>query len=615
MWLCPGVGTAGIFRHGKVADITLTLDTGPARTGEVIPGEPIPLRVQLTDIRGNVRTTDGTRPTGLWRKLDVQVVGGVWEAERARVIPDPPSDRDVDALMDGTFEVHVEATRTRGAKVSVARALDWRAIHGPPPEEIETVGLGAYGSELLDQRWLLPGSAAQLVVQVTDTSGRTYRTEGSPVQLPWRRVQVSTDGLELRGDGRVYAEKRRSATPYAATVSIPETPIEPLTTTWTRDWERIDGPAPGDVTDFSVRLVMPRNSPRGELPPGAVTPVLAEATTREGRVFNTAAGAVLSLPSERLAVRPHLGTWNPGPRTIGWSRDLRTVAADQFRVEVGYAGRPDLQLAFTFRPDMLAPLRRWTTPGAHAFVEDTAQAGGTGPSGRPGRGGMASAGARDGGRGGDASDGQGGAPGTPGPHLGITAWTTTTLDGRHSVVVYVLDGPHGRDVHVVPPGTGPIRFVSQGGDGGDGGDGGVGGRGGDGVAACKSGNGGDGGDGGRGGAGGAAGRGGRIVLKVDHSGTADRFELVSGPGAAGQGGRGGSGGRPGEAGEVRNPDSTSAAIQPACTVGTAGDHGSDGPPGPPGVAGARGRVRVVVDPLATEREAAALPPTLREALP
>lgn len=609
----PLEGRAGIFRHGKVQTIEVDLDTGPARDGTVIPGHPIPLTVRIEDSRGNVRETDGVRPRSLWRKLDVQVVGGEWDPERAVVIPDGAGGRDVEALKQGAFSVHVRTPKTKGAKATEGRSLDWRAVHGPPPEEVAAVGVGAVGPDLLDGEWLLPGSRAQLVVKVTDSSGRDYRTEDSPVRIPWHRLQVATDGMAHSGDGRLQAERRRADTPYAVTVAIPDTSVAPVTATWTRDWERIDGPSPDNLTAFSFELEVPRRGPAGGLPPGSITPLLARATTKQGRVFTTVPGAVLSIPSERLQVRANLGTWNPGPRTIGWSSALRRVAGDTYRLDVTYDGAPRFQRSLSLQPDFLAPLEPWFTSGSHAFEEADATGGRDGRTGRPGTDG--SAGSRHGMGAGDGVDGQTGAAGTPGPHLRVTAWTTPTLDGAHEVVVYILDGPDGRSVHVVPPDAGPVRIVSRGGAGGSGGRGGTGGAGGVGVGACRSGDGGDGGDGGRGGAGGAGGAGGRIVLRVDHSGTARRFELVSRPGEPGRGGRGGAGGDGGAAGRVITPTVSDGQPVPTCTAGSAGDRGSEGPPGPDGAQGARGPTRVSVDPTAVRTEQNALPPKLREALP
>lgn len=606
---------AGIFRYRSLTDIDLTLDTGPARPGEVIPGHPIPLTVRLKDNKGNVRTTDGALPNAIWRKLDVQVDGGTFDPSRAVILPEPAGGRSIEQLEQGALSIRVRVEKTPGITGTEHRTLDWRAVHGPPASEVTRLTVRGTGTDLLEQRWLLPGSVVQLTAEVQDDSGRAYRTDTGPVRIPWSRFTVDVDGLQERDNGTFFAERKRLPTPYSATVTLPDAPLDPLTVSYTRDWERVDGPAPEAITRLTAALVVPRGTPDGELPPGSVTPLRVTATTKEGRTFTTDDAAVLSLPADRLVVTPHLGTWSPGPRTIRWSDDLRGVVGKRFRFDVQYESRPDTKLSFVFQPDFLSILAPWSSPGKHRFQENDAPSGQGGRDGVAGRDGTGTHGAAEGGNGGDGGDGQAGAPGPDGPHVQVTAWSTTTLDGRHPLVVYVIDGPGGRGVHVHNPANGPVRIVSKGGNGGHGGVGGEGGRGGSGGPGCGSGNGGTGGDGGKGGPGGAGGSGGRIVLRVDHSGTASHFDLRSKPGEAGHGGRGGGGGRGGDAGQVVTPRVAEGQVVPSCTMGNSGARGSEGPPGPQGPPGAEGRVRVQVDPGAVSLEAAGLPPKLREALP
>ena len=98
LWLGIQLPTAeaGIFRHRKVQSVEVTLDTGRARAGEVIPGQPIPITVTLVDDRGNRRTTDGVLPRSVWRKLEVTVDGGRFKPDTAVVVPSPARERSAE---------------------------------------------------------------------------------------------------------------------------------------------------------------------------------------------------------------------------------------------------------------------------------------------------------------------------------------------------------------------------------------------------------------------------------------------------------------------------------------------------------------------------------------
>ncbi|HCH63585.1 MAG: hypothetical protein CL927_13175 [Deltaproteobacteria bacterium] len=611
----PSPATAGIFRHKDVQSIEIFLDAGEARAGEAIPDSEIPLSVRLTDGRGNVRTTTGARPGHIWRKLRVEVDGGSWDPSRAVIIVDPAHARSVEDLKTGALGVQVRSTRTRGARDRETLALDWRAVHGPPPEEISAVRVYAKGKELLDEKWLLPGSVARLHVEIDDLDGRTHSTADTLVRLPWDRIELTVDGLQDRGSGRLFAARTRAETPYRATVAIQDTTLEPVAMAFVRDWERIDGPHPKAIAHLTATVQPSASSPRGTLAPGASTPVTVSATTKEGRTFTTTPGAQLSLPVERLRVRTTFGTWNPNARDIRWSSNLRAIVGHEFAAEFSYQDRPDTAVMVRFLPDLLAPLKPWLT---HEPVHLIGDAGRAGRSGRPGAAGQAAAaadGSARGMQGGEGEAGEAGEAGGRGPTLRITAWTTTTLDRKHPVVVYVLDGPSGRSVHVLRPDDGPLHITSQGGAGGAGGEGGTGGTGGIGSSTCIGGVGGLGGTGGMGGSGGAGGTGGRILLRVDHSGTARAFDLSSEPGESGMGGRGGDGGRAGTGGSGVETTAIVAGETDTCTRGSDGAPGADGTPGRRGAMGTRGSVRVVVDRGAVAVEASALPPRLAEALP
>jgi len=613
LWM--GTAEAGIFRHRHVTTVAVRLDTGPARDGEAIPGHPIPLTVTLTDRRGNQRVTEGAKPRLLWRKLQVDVEGGRFDPERAAVVPDPANGRTVQRLQSGRLAVTVTPTKSRSAASSTLHSLDWRAVHGPLASEVKQVSLSAHGAELMDNHWLLPGTEVQVTGLVVDDRGRTYRTDQGPVRIPWARLALTTQGLTDQGSGRLKADRSRNTAPYRIKLGMPEAAVATFHTEWVRDWERIDGPEPKAITTMSMSLEVSQDTPDGELVPGAVTPVLIEATTLEGRTFTTKRGARLALPSSRLVVRPTHGSWSPSPQTIAWSSDLRSMVGKTYDLQVAYVDRPDTRMQAVWQPDFLHPLKPWRTSGDHATVASDALEGSPGRPGEHGSDGVDARSRRRGTDGGDGGDAGSGAAGRPGHSLILTAWTTATLDGRHEVVVYVLDGPDGRSVHTILPGQGRVRVHTQGGAGGHGGHGGHGGDAGHGASACRPGRGGDGGRGGRGGDGGDGGDGGNIQVYVDHPATAHRFELDSLGGPGGEGGTGGNGGEPGRAGSVVTPPHIEGQASPACAEATSGDTGMRGPPGPNGPNGPNGRVDVRIDRFAVQAAKTSLPSELREALP
>jgi len=624
LWLGASLLTAqaGVFRHRHVTSVEVDLETGPARVGEAIPGHPIPLTVTLVDDRGNRRVTEADRPRHLWRKLEVQVEGGHFNPDRAVVVPDPAGTRSRDDLQQANLVVKVTPVRRRSMARTERRSLDWRAVFGPLASEVTHVALVTRGPELMDDHWLLPGSQLQAAGHVTDRQGRTYRTDRGPVRIPWDRLQLTTEGLTQHGHGKLTAQRTRTESPYVAELVLPGAEVATFHTEWVRDWERIDGPKPEAITGLTVAVLTDRDIPDGELPPGAITPVLIEATTQTGRTFTTKRGARLSLPSSRLVVRPTHGRWNPGPQTVSWSDDLRGMVGKTFGLHVAYADRPDTGTHGVWEPDFLHVLRTWRTPGEHVaaspqpYATTAALAGPPGPHGADG---VDVRNRRRGRDGGDAGDGADGVAGMAGPELTLTAWSTTTLDGRHSVVLYVLDGPDGRSVHTVLPGQRPVYIETRGGDGAAGGRGGQGGAGGDGASACRPGSGGDGGRGGRGGRGGAGGFGGSVRVFVDHPATARHFEVQSVGGQGGAGGVGGQGGQGGRPGGIIAPLQVEAEADghpaSACMEADLGADGMRGAPGPAGPNGQPGRIDVRTDPLAVRSARSALPPRLREATP
>ncbi len=574
------------FVSKKVSKFEIAVDVGPGLDGAIVPGVGTQLEFRAIDRKGRkVSTHDGSlkRTT---RKIDIEVVGGSYDAATGIVIADEPA-----AGSARTSEVVISASYSKRPDLDLRekRPIDWRAVLGPDPSEVVSLSMRPVSAEIMDD-WLLPGARVKLVVSAEDVHGRTYTTDSQPLRLPWKRLGVKTRAMDAE-KGVLHAHLNVPDDGYRAKVTYLDT-SHAAVGAWRADFQRLRGPEPSEIASLNWSLEQPPDSPAGKAPLGSHLAVQVEATTTEGRVFKLHNGGQMTLKHERLEVASTRARWVPERGLL--RVDSEVPAGKEFGLELRYQRRNDLGGVRMMKADYIGsiPDQYWAS-GPLVWGGVSGSSGDSGSDGRDGEDGRdagePTSHAEAGGNGQSGSRGGSGQDGGSGPRIRVYASTAWTLDRSDRVVVYRF----GQRLLVKRWDAAPLRIAAYGGNGGSGGSGGDGGHGGRGGGGCLSGDGGDGGDGADGGNGGRGGRGGSVQLIASSTALFSHFQLSAPGGSGGNEGMAGGGGSYGTAPSASTPsteyDEEGNALEgPSCDSGRDGQRGRDGREGHDGHDGAYG---------------------------
>lgn len=503
--------------------------------------------------------------------------------------------RDRAQMAGGGYEISVRM-KEKPEVASIRRLVpDFARLEGPPSEEVKDLIVEIEGEY---ENSLVPGRPVRLYVTAVDREGRRFvYGRDSELKLPVDRLNIATDKMGFDPNtGMLQPSGNRdvlATSGYALAVGYKGKSGVIINKALLPDFSRVDGPDPKDVT----RLIVSGDlTDRDSVVPGRTLVLKIAALDTKGRLFRVGDGE-FPLPHERLQIQVVNGTYDPKSGTIQLTSDYRAFMDKNFKVDIGYVGRADINYSKAFDTDFVSglPLMK---------QDELVFAGLDGEAGKPGRDGAAGLVGRDGANsdmpgengkaGRNATNGKDGAEGRNGPNIEVEAMETRAFDGRERLNLLEVRASGEAPRYFIRKFNGPaLRVLSRGGRGGDGGIGGKGGDGGRGGEGIRAGDGGDGGQGGRGGDGGRGGNGGNITVRISTPDLSKALVVLSERGEPGHGGAGGAGGRGGDPGTMlvaRDGGDRRVSIP-----GRDGGQGQQGDDGRRGQAGVEGRVEMRVD--------------------
>ncbi|MBM3555913.1 MAG: hypothetical protein FJX47_10210 [Alphaproteobacteria bacterium] len=549
----------------------------------VRPGATVDLKIEVRDEDGVVHKAGA--PMLPAKDLVVTAKNADFDPAKMQLTLSPDFDR---VGLGGTYEVTVALREHPAFAVTKTYKADWAVIRGPEPGDVASFSAEIEG--VRQGETLIPGRAYNLLVKLTDGTGREFTNAGGMRTIPGARLEFTVANMAVEQNGRIvrpFREKARvSGNEFAVEVGYKGRATGTQKLAYPVDFATVEGPEPRDVASIQIIGGL---SGQARFAPGENSRLDVMVTDTKGRRFATAqAQGVYELPRARLAVRraDNLAI-DQGTGAVRFNDDYRSLVGKTFGIEIAYVGRQDAAAVFQAPPDFVKALPFMT-------------ANDLGAQGEAGRGGNdGSAGASSGsGRGGSGRDGARGGTGTRGPNIRVMAQEVRAMDGqtRLALIEVRVTGQEPK-YYLRRQGGQPLKVVSVGGRGGKGGGGGQGGNGGDGGFTTGSNprSGGDGGDGGSGGEGGRGGDGGAIEALISTPDLERVFVLDS------QGGPGGDGGSPGFGGRGGSGGTGMQRIQMGTTsfnmpvFGSAGGPGSMGSNGPRGDVGNPGQTGIKVD--------------------